>query len=568
VKRIFSLSVAVLSLGWIACPSSVHEGPNACDWTQFGHDFTHGGAICAPGQALSRKLDQFVFDPFVSQEIKDGNGTLTVHYQTPLVTDDGFYMSVKGGSYVACTAASDPSTCGGAVRNGQTWGEARFTFGGDGKGVQAWRFESDWKPVPAALSAWEPVFQPALWRDVLWVPGAGGSLFRVDRHTGAQLGRVNPFVGGLDPDVYAVGGLAVDADGNVYYHALKVDPSNPLVSDVRAWMVKVTSEGVATVASFDTLVPGAPKATELCRGVFPRNTPRPLPPPPDASGAPAQPPSAPCLSQRPPVSITPAIATDGTVYTVSRAHAQQRVAYLLALHPDLTPKWSASLQDRLDDGCGVKVACRTGATLGVDPSTNARPAGIATDTSTSSPVALPDGSVVYGAFTSYNGARGHLMHFDASGHYLNAFDFGWDMTPAVYRHDGTFSLIVKNNDYFTWETGGPYNLSRLDKNLQLEWSFLSTNTDTCKPNAAGALECVTDHPGGFEWCVNAPAVDPEGTVYVNSEDGYLYAIDRQGKQKARIFLNLALGAAYTPVALDAQGRIYALNGGVLTVVGR
>jgi hypothetical protein len=35
-----------------------------------------------------------------------------------------------------------------------------------------------------------------------------------------------------------------------------------------------------------------------------------------------------------------------------------------------------------------------------------------------------------------------------------------------------------------------------------------------------------------------------------------------------VFLELAEGAAYTPVGLDYQGRIYALNGGYMRMLGR
>ena len=68
------------------------------------------------------------------------------------------------------------------------------------------------------------------------------------------------------------------------------------------------------------------------------------------------------------------------VYTVSRAHFDFTVGYLVAANSDLTPKWHASLGRRLHDGCGVLVpiakrknqpnACREGTTLGVDPTTN------------------------------------------------------------------------------------------------------------------------------------------------------------------------------------------------------
>jgi hypothetical protein len=57
-------------------------------------------------------------------------------------------------------------------------------------------------------------------------------------------------------------------------------------------------------------------------------------------------------------------------------------------------------------------------------------------------------------------------------------------------------------------------------------------------------------------------------VYATSEDGHFYAIGQGGTLRAQVFLNAAEGAAYTPLSLDAQGRIYALNNGDLTVLGR
>ena len=67
--------------------------------------------------------------------------------------------------------------------------------------------------------------------------------------------------------------------------------------------------------------------------------------------------------------------------------------------------------------------------------------------------------------------------------------------------------------------------------------------------------------------MNSLAVDRHGVVFVNSEDGHLYAIDQGGTLKERIFLQLALGAAYTPLSLGVDGRIYTQNAGRLFVVG-
>jgi hypothetical protein len=139
---------------------------------------------------------------------------------------------------------------------------------------------------------------------------------------------------------------------------------------------------------------------------------------------------------------------------ISRAHFNSAYGYLVALNADLTPKWSASLRNRLSDGCDVLLppsgelgGCRAGSLRGVDPATNEMPAGRVLDESTASPVIAPDGSVLYGAFTRYNYGRGHLFRFSSAGKFMSAYDFGWDITPAIYEHDGAWSVIVKDNFY-------------------------------------------------------------------------------------------------------------------------
>jgi len=91
--------------------------------------------------------------------------------------------------------------------------------------------------------------------------------------------------------------------------------------------------------------------------------------------------------------------------------------------------------------------------------------------------------------------------------------------------------------------------------MHVEWQFKNTSTDG-------------DHTNGFEWCINAPAIDLRGTVYANSEDGNLYAIAQGGTLLGQIFLNQALGAAYTPLSLGPDGTIYTENDGILFAVGK
>jgi hypothetical protein len=419
------------------------------------------------------------------------------------------------------------------------------------------------------------MFHPVLANGFLYVPSAGGGLSKVDKNTGSSVAEISAFSSGGPPraSTYVAGPLTADSAGNIYYNVLYLsDPSSEdpwTQSDVLgAWLVKVTPGDAASTVAYSALVPDAPGATGSCPGMFQDTSTLPWPP-----SARAVPPSQACGSQRPGLNIAPAVGPDGTIYTVSRAHFDPMVAYLVAVHPDLTPKWDASLAGRLNDGCGVLVpigvtgsepnACRPGARRGVDPTTNAPGSGSVSDQASSSPTVLPDGSVVYGALTFYNALRGHLFKFSSTGSFEAAFDFGWDTTPAVYTHDGTYSIVVKDNHYnvplycFGGSVcqplpQGPFYITELDPGLHVEWQFASTT--------------------GQEWCVNAPLIGSDGTVFASSEDGSLYAIP-QGHSgvftnpAGSLFLKVALGAAYTPVSMGPDGRIYSQNDGTLFVVG-
>ena len=58
-----------------------------------------------------------------------------------------------------------------------------------------------------------------------------------------------------------------------------------------------------------------------------------------------------------------------------------------------------------------------------------------------------------------------------------------------------------------------------------------------------------------------------GPSGVKNEDARLYKIRQGGIQIGNLFLNQALGAAYTPLSLGPDGRIYTGNGGILFSVG-
>jgi hypothetical protein len=568
-------------------------------WSQWGRNAQHTGMVNIAGQQINEKLADIVYDPFTQQEQIESGGELLAHYQATLIDGNTFYMMQKSGSYHSCQPAGswvDGFPCGPNAWNSMQWNVVRYDWQVNTP-VAAWTFPSDWKPEPNAtnvlmgyvgLQGWEPVFHPALANGSLYVPGAGGTLWRVNTTTGQAQSHINPFSGGgVDPaSTFVAGPLTADSSGNIYYNVIELNTKgNPWEqNDVAgAWLVKVAPNDSSATVTFATLVPNAPPGTSTnCLGTFAdlNDGGASLPWPPPQRGFP---PSVICGSQRPGVNVAPAVAPDGTVYTVSVAHFDGLVAYLVAVNPDLTPKWASTLQNRLTDGCGVLLpiapkgvnnlpnSCRYGTSVGVDPTTNARGSGGVYDESSSTPTVLPDGSVLFGAVDNYNYSRGHLFHFDGKGNYLNAYGFGWDSTAGVYQHDGTYSIVIKDNHYPSpaycnynnpvcgFLPPGPYYVSQLDAKLQVEWSFQNTTIDQ-------------NHPDGYEWCVNAPVIDSNGLVYVTSEDGDVYTIPQghhgvftQWQQK--IFLKEALGAAYTPLSIGPDGKVYSQNDGHLFVVG-
>ena len=577
-------------------------------WAQWGSNPQHSGAVAVAAQNLTQQLADIVYDPFVKQEQAEntgagGDGDLTVHYQAPITDGNDVYMVVKTGSYKSCNppgAWANGAVCGPNAWSSEWWDESRFAWIG-GNLVQVWNFNSDWEPEPngSGLRGWEPVFHPVDANGFIYVPGAGGTVWKVSKADGTSVAHINPFAGMniAAANTYVAGPLTADSVGNIYYNAIELSSAaDPWQSDAQgAWLVKVTSSDVASTLAFSTLVPGAPSGTATtCPGQFSGAGTLPWPPS-NVVGTTQGPPTVLCGSQRPGLNIAPAVAPDGTIYTASRAHFDGMQAYLVAVKSDFSGlKWVASLQNLLNDGCGVIVpigptnstpnACRLSATLGVDPTTNAPGSGVIMDLESSSPTVLPDGSVVFGALTRYNGFRGHLFKFDANGNFTGAYDFGWDSTPGVYSHNGTYSIVIKDNHY---DTGlycnlsssicqplpqGPYYITQLDPDLNVEWKFLSTNTQSCTRNSSGTLSCTTTNPNGFEWCINMPAIDAIGTAYVTSEDGNVYALP-QGNSgvfttpTAKMFLNLAVGAAYTPLSIGPTGLIYTQNDGHLFVVG-
>ncbi len=522
-------------------------------WPQFGRDSAHTGRTTVAGQPLQKVLATVVIDPFVETERGLFGEDLLVHYAVPIIDGDDIFVEVKAGIYTTGNWAT------------QSWNVQAFRWDGS-RLVPRWAAASDWTPPPFTGGGigptLEPLFQPILANGFVYMPGAGGSVLRVNRDTGLidRIGAAQP----LDPSTYVCGPLVADSSGNVYYNVMSLSATSPWTTDVGdSSLRRIDPTGVTKMARYADIATGVPLGSAQCLGIFAESElPWPLSPN-------AIPPSVTCGSQRPGVNVAPAIGADGTIYTVSRAHFNSRWGYLIALNADLTPKWTVSLRDRFNDGCNVLLppsgtpgGCRAGAFQGVDPADNTAGAGAVVDNSSSSPLIAPDGSVFYGAYTRYNFGQGHLMHFSPRGDYLGAYPFGWDITPAIDPHGRTYSIVIKENHY---DTGSYCNNADWCPNVRRANDppgFFVTRL-----SASLRVESQMRNPNGHEWCVNAPAIDRDGIAYLNAEDGFLFSINPDGTLRQSIALTEAISQAYTPLAIDDRGRIYAQKAGKLFVVG-
>jgi hypothetical protein len=571
----------------------------AQSWPQWALNPQHTGQVNVSGQPLNRTLADIVYDPLVPAEMSAEFGELLAHYQVPLIDNaTTIFMEFKSGTYNKNRYDT------------QIWGENGFQWI-NGQLTQIWSFPSDWQAPGSQADFWEPVFHAVLANDYIYVPGAYGTIFKLRKSDGSVVSRINPFPT-LDPTIIVAGVLSADSSGNIYYNAIQQANPGTGVSFyahdiIDSWLVKVSPQDSTSKVSYSVLTAAttanslpSPQPSNLCLGEF---SVKQLPWPPTPT---AVPPSAPCGHMRPALNAAPAIALDGTIYAITRTHlgdGDGRYSGMAAVNPDLTPKWWTSFRDRLNDACnndtgtfpgallpanGTPGGCALGTTPGVDPAQNTKPAARVLDDASSSPTVAPDGSILYGSYTRYDFARGHLLHFNSNGQFLGAYSFGWDSTPAIYQHGGTYSIVIKDNQYGGGpqfgsycntdsicppRQNGPFFITQLDPNLNVEWKFQNTNTQACTRNPDGTITCVPNSSSnqwpnlGFEWCINAPVVDANGVVYANSEDGNLYAINQGGTLNSNIFLRSALGAAYTPLAIGPDGKIYTENKGHLIVVG-
>jgi hypothetical protein len=173
-------------------------GVNAQSWPQWALNPQHTSQVSVAGQALNRELADIVYDPLVPAEMAATGGDLLAHYQVPLIDSAaGVFMEFKSGTYNKNRYDT------------QVWGENGFRWI-NGQLTQVWSFTSGWKAPGSQADFWEPVFHGVLANGYIYLPGDGGTIFKLDKTDGHVVSRINPFAK-LDPAIIVASVLTADS---------------------------------------------------------------------------------------------------------------------------------------------------------------------------------------------------------------------------------------------------------------------------------------------------------------------------------------------------------------------
>lgn len=475
------------------------------EWGVFAQDPQHSAQVAISAQPLVR----IHWKTPVDHAPQYTHGTLYIHYGSPLVTQS---------NTVLVPVKTTPT------------GGFRIDARTGSSGALVWRANSDYVLPP---HVWVPVFEPAITpQGRVYFPGVGGKLYYRDDPDAAS-GAVHTvvFYGSAayqsDPSSYDATvdidtPIASDAQGDVFF-GFTVTGANP--AGLQSGIARIGADGTNTWVSAKSAA-GDGSISQIA------------------------------------MNCAPALSADGsTVYVAASTGAEFGTGYLLALD-------STTLATK-------------GRMRLVDPASG-QLADVPSDGS-ATPTVGPDGDVYFGVLEVPLGShhyRGWLLHFDSAlSHAKTPGSFGWDDTASVvpasavpsYTGGSAYLVMTKYNDYGGSAGGtGRNEIAVLDPDATEPDPILGIPV---MKEVLTILGVTPDPqvPGGVkEWCINSAAVDvTDGSVFANSEDGYLYRWDLATNTfPERIQLTGGVGEAYTPTLVGPDGQSYAINDAALYAVGQ
>ncbi len=473
-------------------------------WAGYAGNAQHTALSAIPSQSLQGIIWSTPVD------LNPPVGTIFIHYGSPLVTAaNSVIVPVKTGAMDGFQVE---------VRNGAN-------------GVLKYTLPTDYvSPAHDWLPSYSPTLTPT---NRLYYPGAGGTVYyrdTPDAVSGAT-GQIAFFgnsayaanASAFNENVKISTPITSDQAGNIYF-GYRVSGALPAGSTFTSGIARIAPDGTATYVNASSLVSDS-------------------------------------QIQALTMDCAPAISADGkTVYvTVNGAGGYQaQPGYLVALNSTtLQTKQSVALKD-----------IKTGMS------------SILPDTGTASPTIGPDGDVYIGVFDNpplSNHDRGWMLHFSADlSQQKPSGAFGWDNTPSIvpatmvpsYHGASNYLLMTKYNNYASTGGNGDNRLAILDPNA----TMIDPITGATVMKEVLTISGVTPDgppPAVTEWCINTAVVDPAtDSILVNNEDGRLYRWDLSTNTLSQaITLTSGIGEAYTPTLIGADGKVYAINAGVLFAVG-
>ncbi len=478
-------------------------------WMSFGGNAQHEALSTVATQSFSRIVWKTPVDMAPQYSAQ---GYLLVHYGSPVITaKNTVIVPVKTGAGLSYRIEARSSDNGGLI----------------------WSENTDYV-MPSAR--WTPTYNATLTpSNRIVAPGAGGKiLYRDDADLASGSFKSLVFYGdsvytanklALDKAIVINTPITSDAQNNLYFGFVA---SAGNAAGVSSGVARIGADGKATWVSVATVAGTSAVAKVATNSAI-------------------------------------AVSKDQkTIYVVANdnfvAGARQS-GYLLALDSaSLALKSKAQLLDPKEQG-----------------------AANISDDSTASPLVAPDGDVYIGVlektYGSHN-ARGWLLHFNADLSQTKIpGSFGWDITPSLvpanlvasYKGSSPYLLMVKYNNYERAGSGDGMNeIAIIDPFVAQDDRMARVKTMKEVMTLLGPTPDPAV-PGGFiEWCVNTAAVDPfTKSVIVNSEDGILYRWDLTTNELSeKIRLTSGLGESYTPTAIGADGKVYAINNAVLFSIGK
>ncbi|TFW20277.1 hypothetical protein E4L96_10550 [Massilia arenosa] len=480
---------------------------NGPAWTSYGSDAQHSSL----GQIATQPLKRVVWQTQVDQApTYTAQGYLLVHYGSPVITTK---------NTVIIPIKRSATKFGFDARDGSN-GDLKYSV------------ESDYVMPP---HNWTPPYNVTLTAaNRVYAAGAGGKVYYRDDADSATSTTQTAYF--YDSAVYTANKAALDANviidtpitadsaGNIYFGFI-ANAGNP--ANLKSGIARIGADGKGSWAAATTLA-ADPAIVKVA------------------------------------MNSAPAVSKDGkTLYVVVNS-GSNGFGYLVALDAaTLAAKSRVKLMDPYDKA----------------------PARV-TDDSTASPTVGPDGEVYIGVLEytpAQHNQRGWLLHYSADlAQTLIPGSFGWDDTPSIvpasmvpsYTGSSSYLITTKYNNYGRSGSGDSKNkVAVLDPHAAQGDSIAQTASVQVMKEILTILGPTPDpnYPGGVtEWCVNVAAVDPATkSILVNSEDGHLYRWDlATNTLSENVKFNNGLGESYTPTAIGADGKVYAINNARLYAVGQ